>query len=104
MVLGATRGIERHRRAQASIPFRLCRACVGILSRARSSDNGGERSDVAAWAANRAAIVIYGIGLLPIVVLPVAYAITFDTQTLSESDIARVRELARPRGALKEAA
>jgi hypothetical protein len=42
----------------------------------------------------RAAIVIYGIGLLPIVVLPVAYAITFDTQTLSESDIQRVREMA----------
>ena len=42
----------------------------------------------------RAAIVIYGIGLLPIVVLPVAYAITFDTQTLSESDIQRVREVA----------
>lgn len=43
----------------------------------------------------RAAIVIYGIGLLPIVVLPVAYAITFDTQTLSQSDIDRVRELSR---------
>jgi len=43
----------------------------------------------------RAAIVIYGIGLLPIVVLPVAYAITFDTQTLSEADIARVREMAK---------
>lgn len=42
----------------------------------------------------RASIVIYGIGLLPIVVLPVAYAITFDTQTLSESDIQRVREIA----------
>lgn len=41
----------------------------------------------------RAAIVIYGIGLLPIVVLPVAYALTFDTQTLSEADIARVREV-----------
>lgn len=43
----------------------------------------------------RAAIVIYGIGLLPIVVLPVAYALTFDTQTLSESDIQQVRDLAK---------
>ena len=51
----------------------------------------------------RAAIVIYGIGLLPIVVLPVAYALTFDTQTLSESDITRVREMAEQTGArLKE--
>jgi hypothetical protein len=43
----------------------------------------------------RAAIVIYGIGLLPIVILPVAYALTFDTQTLSEADIERVRQMAR---------
>ena len=50
----------------------------------------------------RAAIVIYGIGLLPIVVLPVAYALTFDTQTLSESDIARVREMAERTGARKQ--
>lgn len=42
----------------------------------------------------RAAIIIYGIGLLPIIILPVAYAITFDTQTLSEADVARVREMA----------
>ncbi len=41
----------------------------------------------------RAAIVIYGIGLLPIVVLPVAYALTFETQTLNEADLQRVREL-----------
>lgn len=43
----------------------------------------------------RAAIVIYGIGLLPIIVLPVAYALTFETQTLSAEDVERVRELAR---------
>jgi hypothetical protein len=43
----------------------------------------------------RAAIVIYGIGLLPIIVLPVAYAITFETQTLSAEDVEQVRALAR---------
>ena len=43
----------------------------------------------------RAAIVIYGIGLLPIVVLPVAYALTFEVQTLSAEDVERVRHLAR---------
>lgn len=41
----------------------------------------------------RAAIIIYGIGLIPIVVLPVAYALTFETQTLNEGDIERVRQL-----------
>lgn len=44
----------------------------------------------------RAAILMYGIGLLPIFVLPVAYAMTFDRVTLSEADLARVRERAAP--------
>ena len=43
----------------------------------------------------RAAIVIYGIGLLPIIVLPVAYALTFEAQTLNAEDVERVRELGR---------
>jgi len=43
----------------------------------------------------RAAIVIYGIGLLPIIVLPVAYAMTFATLTLSAEDVERVRAMAR---------
>ena len=46
-------------------------------------------------ARDRAAIVIYGIGLLPIIVLPVAYALTFDTQTLSAEDVEQVRMLGR---------
>lgn len=41
----------------------------------------------------RAAIIIYGVGLLPIVVLPVAYALTFETQTLNQDDIDKVRKL-----------
>ena len=43
----------------------------------------------------RAAIVIYGIGLLPIIVLPVAYALTFEAMTLSAEDLERVRAMAR---------
>lgn len=42
----------------------------------------------------RAAIVLIGIGLLPLFVLPVAYALTFDEMTLSEEDLARVRAAA----------
>lgn len=41
----------------------------------------------------RAALVLYGIGLLPLVVLPLSYALTFDEMTLREEDLARVREL-----------
>jgi hypothetical protein len=43
----------------------------------------------------RAAIIIYGIGLVPTIVLPVAYALTFESQTLSADDIEQVRALAR---------
>jgi len=41
----------------------------------------------------RAALVLYGVGLLPMLVLPLAYALTFDAMTLSEDDLARVRAL-----------
>lgn len=51
-----------------------------------------------------AAAVIYGIGLLPILVLPVAYARTFDALTLTDDDLARVREAgARHRAARGDA-
>ncbi|HEU0055327.1 MAG TPA: hypothetical protein VFQ39_19200, partial [Longimicrobium sp.] len=39
----------------------------------------------------RAAVIIYGIGILPIVVLPIAYALTFAEQTLAPGDLERVR-------------
>ena len=42
-----------------------------------------------------AAIVLYGIGLLPVLILPLAYALTFDSITLSEADLERVRAEAR---------
>jgi hypothetical protein len=41
----------------------------------------------------RAALIIYGVGLIPIVVLPVAYALTFETQTLNPEDLEKVRIL-----------
>lgn len=40
----------------------------------------------------RTAIVLYGIGVVPIAVLPFAYALTFESSTLSEDDLVRVRE------------
>ena len=42
----------------------------------------------------RAAVVLYGIGLLPLFAVPVAYALTFDDMTLSDADLARVRAAA----------
>ncbi|HEY0929962.1 MAG TPA: hypothetical protein VGE27_08570 [Gemmatimonas sp.] len=39
----------------------------------------------------RAAVIVYGVGLLPLFVLPLAYAFTFDAFTLSDADVERVR-------------
>ncbi len=42
----------------------------------------------------RAAIVVYGIGLLPVFVLPLIYAATFEERTLSEQDLERIKAAA----------
>ena len=39
----------------------------------------------------RAASVLLGIGLLPLFAVPIAYALTFEDQTLSTEDLARLR-------------
>lgn len=46
----------------------------------------------------RAAIVLYGIGILPALILPITYALTFDQLTLTDEDIERVREAASRAG------
>jgi hypothetical protein len=45
----------------------------------------------------RAAVILYGIGLLPLFLVPLAYAFTFEEQTLSDADLERVLEVARER-------
>jgi hypothetical protein len=44
----------------------------------------------------RAAVILYGVGFLPLFMLPLAYAVTFESITLSDADIARVRAARRP--------
>lgn len=39
----------------------------------------------------RTAIVLYGVGVVPIAILPFAYALTFESSTLSDEDLIRVR-------------
>ena len=43
----------------------------------------------------RAAILIYGIGFLPLLVLPFAYAFTFDALTLPPEELERIRAAAQ---------
>jgi phosphatidylglycerophosphate synthase len=47
----------------------------------------------------RAAVVLLGVGLLPLFLVPVAYAVTFDRVTLSEAELARIRAEAARLGA-----
>ncbi len=55
----------------------------------------------------RAAVILYVVGLLPLFILPVVYALTFDALTLSDDDIARIRAArlpgSRPTGARHDA-
>jgi hypothetical protein len=46
----------------------------------------------------RAALVVYGIGLLPALVLPLGYALTFARFTLDAADIERIRAARDERG------
>ena len=50
----------------------------------------------------RAAIVLYGIGLLPLFVLPVAYALTFESLTMRPEDLARIEAAKAARRAAGE--
>ena len=95
MILGAARG--NHGVGSLKGPFAFVIVvlaagfCAALLMPATESANS------ALWLGlpARAAIVIYGVGLLPTIVLPIAYALTFETQTLRTEDLEQIRALAR---------
>jgi hypothetical protein len=95
MVLGASRG--RRGVGPLKIPFIFVVVTLAVGFGAALFLPPGESADSTLWLGlpARAAIVIYGIGLFPIILLPVAYALTFETQTLTAEDLEQVRALAR---------
>lgn len=97
MVLGAAR--ERGGVGRLAIPFAfvIVTLTAGFCLALGLPPNEGPASTLFLGLPLRAAIVVYGIGLMPIVVLPVAYALTFETQTLNSEDVERVKELGRLR-------
>jgi hypothetical protein len=103
MVLGAAR--ERGGVGRLAIPFAfvIVTLTVGFCLALGLPANEGPDSTLFLGLPLRAAIVVYGIGLMPIVVLPVAYALTFETQTLNSEDVERVKELGRLRTAAANA-
>ena len=52
-----------------------------------------EAADGSLWLGlpRRAALVLYGVGLLPVAILPIAYTRTFDSLTLRPEDLERIR-------------
>jgi hypothetical protein len=59
---------------------------------------GSEGVTARLWAGlpARAAIILYGIGILPMLILPLAYALTF-RQILTAEDVERIRALSAER-------
>ena len=95
MILGATRGGRGVGRLKIPFAFVILMLVIGFGAALALPATEGPLSRLWLGLPARAAIVIYGIGLLPIFVLPIAYALTFETQTLSAEDVERVRKLAR---------
>ena len=98
MVLGAARGRTGVGPLKYPIAFVVAVLAIGFCAALALPATESPLSRLWLGLPARAAIVIYGIGLLPIIVLPVAYALTFETQTLNAEDLEQVRELARQNG------
>ena len=91
MTLGAARpgrGVGR-----LVIPFALTGIIIAVGFGALLILPPADPADPTLWLGlpPRAAVVLYIIGFLPVLVLPLAYALTFDELTLSEADLARAR-------------
>jgi hypothetical protein len=99
MTLGAARG---GRLGRLTLPFAFVFAVLVAGFGVVLSLPPADPTDPALWLGlpPRAAVVLYGVGLLPLLAVPLAYALTFDEMTLSEEDLARVRRAAAERRAL----
>jgi drug/metabolite transporter (DMT)-like permease len=95
MILGAARGRMGVGPLKYPFAFVVAVLAIGFCAALALPATEGPLSQLWLGLPARAAIVIYGIGLLPIIVLPVAYALTFESQTLNAEDVERVRALAR---------
>ena len=95
MILGAVRGAGGIGPLRFPFAFVILILVIGFGAALAMPATESPLSKLWLGLPARAAIVIYGIGLLPIIVLPVAYAMTFETLTLSAEDVERVRAMAR---------
>jgi hypothetical protein len=91
MVLGAVRGGEPLGRLKYAFALSAVMLTAGFALALGLPAAEAAGAPLYGGLPLRAAVVLYGIGLLPIVVLPIAYALTFDAQTLDAADLERVR-------------
>lgn len=90
LVLGAVRGTRSLGRLV--LPFLLVFVLVaGGFVLALLLPAEGRSSGLVLGLPPRAAVILFGVGFVPLFILPMAYALTFDTYTLTDDDIARVR-------------
>ena len=94
MAVGAARQGRVAKRLAAA--FVLVLGIVGAGFAALLTLPPTDPGDPALWLGlpPRAAVLLYGVGVLPFFIVPVAYAWTFDAMTLSQADLDRVREAA----------
>jgi len=89
MALGATRG--KHLR-RLTLPFAIVFLIIVVgFGAVLLIPDEGPGTPLWLGLPPRAAIVLYGIGLLPLFAVPLVYALTFDAVTLSDADLERVR-------------
>ncbi|HEY6088636.1 MAG TPA: hypothetical protein VD771_02485 [Gemmatimonadaceae bacterium] len=103
MILGAARGRRGIGPLRYPFAFVVGVLAIGFCAALALPATESPLSKLWLGLPARAAIVIYGIGLLPIIVLPVAYALTFEGQTLTAEDVEKVRALGRENKARSEA-
>ena len=96
MALGASRPGRGWRGLLIPLGFTFAVLVVGFGLALGLPGGEGPQTALLAGLPPRAALVLYGVGLLPALVLPLAYALTFRRMTLNEADIERIRAARAP--------
>src|SRR5215203_949719 len=92
MVLGAVRGEGGIGRLAFPFAAMFVVLLVGFTA-ALVMPNESAASPLWFGLPQRAAVILYGVGVLPLFVLPIAYAATFESATLNEADLERIRQM-----------
>lgn len=97
MALGATRGgrLRPMAAVACTLTFLVVSGCFGAALLLPPDEGPG--AALLLGLPLRTAIVLYGVGIVPLLFLPLAYAAAFDADTLTDEDLDRVRRAAKDR-------